>query len=601
MRQYVSRAKVAILRSPGLVTLAFVLAAFSWLPQANAEATPNKWQPGDLALGTAPGQWKIYRPSSGAVIDTISDTIGSPGVSSPGTPTSSALDNTWHLLGLDAGAKKIARFRISPHDVTNPSTLVDVLQLFDSSGGTGSSNPVSLTVSRLGHMFVANATSPAIVELDNTGTLVGTPFQISSRNIDRTLAAIDLGTDGTFLLYTSGGPTIRKLVVSGADRGTITTFASIGGERFGALQIVPECAVCTSGIGILAAGRSSISLFDGSGALVKSFAVLATSLAVDPALKNPAGTVLPPAYFWAVSSNSGTVRRVAFADGSTSQFSVPGVSGISSVSQYGTFDANQPIATVFPPFTLTASSATATYFFRGADQLTATGYNLTADFTSTLRAFATSVPQQTGGSDTGLTCTPTISGECTVWELSLDDRLPTGAVISFKVLALQGSTDGNTKLIRNERDDVTTGFRNIDPIGASRLSVYSLNQLAGTDEGCTYFTPIVEGATLKNPGNITFRFRCSGLPGAQLKTLFPRLSIVQLQSGAAPKPYFPDVASLTGGTCCTISNYRYDDASNTWILNVSFSTVNTMSTFLATTFDQNHIASAFDVQFTVQK
>lgn len=588
-----------------LVSVLSVTFVLQFAGTALAQTPSPKWRPGDVVLGTAPGQWKVYRPSASAVIDTVSDTNGTPGVSSPGTPSGSALDNTWHLLGLDAGSNSVVRFRISPHDPNNPSPLQDVLTFFNATGGT-STRPVSLAVARDGHLFVGSSTPATVIKLAPTGALVAS-YAIATRNIDRSLASIDLSSDANSVFYVSDGSAIRRLQVSGAGAGAVSTFASVGGERFKAIRVLPVCSLCSSGSGVLVTGKTEVFLFDSSGTLVKTFAVTGNVLAVDSPVLNAMGMTRPPAFFWIASSTAGTFRRVSLADGSTTNFAVPGVSAISSLSVYGGFGANQPIATVFTPVRLEGSpSNSGTFFFKGAhpeggDQLTLTGYGFPSGFQTTVQVMATSVPAATGKTDAGQPCTPTIAGECTIWELSIDNPLPSGALIMLKIYALLGGVNANTRLFRNERDNVTAGVRNIDPMGPSRLSVYSLNQIAGQNQGCSYFAPVIEGATLTNPGNVTFRFKCTGLPGSALAALAPRLSILQVRSGAAPAPFFPGIAEHTGGTCCTIAKYRYDTATDTWVLNVSFSGVNSNITFLATTFDDNQISSAFEVQFSVKR
>jgi hypothetical protein len=413
---------------------------------------------------------------------------------------------------------------------------------------------------------------------------------------------MDLSSDANSVLYTSDGSTIRRLQVNGSGAGTVTTFATVEGESFTAIRVLPVCSLCSSGSGVLVAGKSAVSLFDAGGSLVKTFAITGNSLAVDPPVQIPLGSTQPPSFFWIATSGSGTFSRVSLASGGVTSFSVPSVTAINSISVYGGFGANQPLATVFPPVQLAGSpSNSAVFFFRSADQLTLTGYGFPSGFETDVQATATSVPAQTATNDLGEPCTPTISGECTVWEISLDNPLPEDALLMLKIFAEQGGVNANSRIYRNSRDNLTSGIRNIDPMASSRISVYTLNQIAGTDEGCQYFPPVVEGATLNNPGNVTFRFQCSGLPGSALRALSPRISILQIRSGAAPRPFFPGIGTLTGGTCCTVANYRYDATSNTWVLNVSFKGVATQSTFLVTTFDDNQIASAFDVQFTVNK
>ena len=113
-----------------------LLMVISFSSSAIGQAPPPKWKQGDVFLGVGGGQWKVFRPSSGAFVDTVSD-----GIASPGATNGSALDNTWHLIGTDSGSSanvsKIVRFRISPHDPNNPTPLADVLSVKDGSAGTG--------------------------------------------------------------------------------------------------------------------------------------------------------------------------------------------------------------------------------------------------------------------------------------------------------------------------------------------------------------------------------------------------------------------------------------------------------------------------------
>ncbi len=176
--------------------------------------------------------------------------------------------------------------------------------------------------------------------------------------------------------------------------------------------------------------------------------------------------------------------------------------------------------------------------------------------------------------------------------------------MSLKDLATQGGVDANTRVFRDDREDVTLGVANIDPIGRSLLSTYTLNQVPGNNDGCYYYPPVggTPPVVLNNPGNITFRFTCTALTPTQMAALQPRISVVQLFSGAAPQPFFPGITTLTGGTCCTTADYRYDANANAWVINVSFN--GAAGNFLATTFDDSTNSfkpSAFDVTFTVTK
>jgi hypothetical protein len=571
----------------------------------------QKWKEGDVFVGVGGGSWQVYRPSTGAFVDSVSD-----GLSNAGATNGSAIDNTWHLIGTDSGRtlniSSIIRFRISPHDPNNLTAVSDVLSVKNGSTGTNSVNPQAVVIAKNGNIILANATPATIAVFDFAGTFV-TSFPLASRVIDRSLASADLSADGSSLLYTSGGANIRKLQLSGSGAGSVTTFASLSGQRLFGIRVVPVCSLCSSGSGVLVAARSTIFLLDGSSAAtVAQYTISGQSdlkvLALDPLVQDQQGNKLASDFFWAASPTASSFWRVSFTTGQSQAFTtVNGVSGIASLSTYAGFSANQPVATQFPVASIGSSPSTSQTFLYGttgnSDQLTLTGYGTA--FNTNATVFASSVPPPTGNSDDGLPCTPTVSGLCTIWSIDTDPPLPSGALISMKIFSDPPPPTtllNQTQLLRNEREDVTTAIRNADPAGASRFSIYTLNNRANeNDEGCTYFPPITEGATLNNPGNVTFRFQCTGLPGAQLHTLSPRISIVRFTSGAAPLPFFPGVTTLTGGTCCTIAKYRYDAQSNTWVINVSFSGVTGTANFVATTFDDNHIASSFDVGFSVAK
>ncbi len=597
-----------------VVALIFLLAGIS--------AQAQKWKEGDVFLGVGNGQWKVFRPSTASFVDAIVDTSGST-ITSPGATNGSALDNTWHLVGTDSGANSkssfVVRFNLSPNDPNNPTSVPDVLSVFNGSAGTGSVSPQAVIVDRSGNIFLANASPETIVKFGPSGNFLAA-FPLANKFVDKKLAGIDLSSDGSVLFYTSGGSTLRKLQLTGPSAGSITTLNSFPGQTLFDLRVVPAggfpaaCALCPAGGGFLVAAGSSVLLLDNSGNLLGQYPLSGQTnlqaLALDPSLQDINGARLPPQNFWVASRTSSSFFQVNLSTAAVQSFSAGSVAGIASLSTYGGFIANQPTPTAFPVVTMAGSPVTNSpvFLFDNTDKLTLTGYDFPSGFFTNASVFAAAVPPSAGVSDSGLPCTQTIPGLpsnlCTVWQIDVDPALPSGSLMAMKIFAeqaLPGGVDSNTRILRNERDDVSSMVRNIDPSGHSTFSVYSLNEVGGNNEQCTYFPPVVEGATLNNPGNITFRFQCAGLPGAQLATLRPRISIVQLVGSAAPQPFFPGITDLTGGTCCAIADYRYDPTSNTWVINVSFSNVTTTTTFVATTFDDNHIASSFDVEFTVQK
>jgi hypothetical protein len=291
----------------------------------------------------------------------------------------------------------------------------------------------------------------------------------------------------------------------------------------------------------------------------------------------------------------------------------PGVV-ISSLFVYSGFGANESIPTEFSG-TLTATTPNATTatgtpmttsasFDFDSNILTATEYG-TPGFsdlaTTTVTVFASSIDSTGGANDAGQPCTKTAAGNCIDWEV---ETSPTP--MSDQLLNLQWTTPSgigpDSRMFRDESTDVTIS---LDITSGTKNSLYSLNEITGNDEGCAYLpsTQFFDGAVINpNRNSITFRFQCTGLPGSQLAKLLPRISVTQLFTpppAQAPAPYFPGVGTLVGGTCCGVADYRYDSSSNTWVINVSFKGVPAGTEFDATTFDDNHIASAFHISFSL--
>src|SRR5437899_7233100 len=93
--------------------------------------------------------------------------------------------------------------------------------------------------------------------------------------------------------------------------------------------------------------------------------------------------------------------------------------------------------------------------------------------------------------------------------------------IAVKIVTPTGLQDANTRLFENEAVDETLGVANIDSTGKKGLTgcLFSLNEVGGTNKQCAYFTPLDSGTIFNNPGNITFRFSCSGLSSTEVTTL----------------------------------------------------------------------------------
>ncbi len=588
-------------------------------------ATQKKWQAGDVFVGIGNGQWEVFRPSLGPsqTPELLSDSDGNPlFTTGAGATNAAGLDNTWHVLTTDSGGSsgsQLIRFRISPEDPGNPSPLTDVLTAFNTACG-GAVDPVAITVDGSGNVYIANASPATVTKFDPTTGTCGMSVAIPSNLIGTALAGIDLSSDGSTLYFTSGNNAVGKITGIQTSSWTVSLAASLpSGTKLFDIRTIPSdwvsaaaCGTgCPAGDKWLIAAKSNVLLTDTAGNIRHQYQISGQNklqtLALDPIVRNSGGAAIPLQTFWAGSPASTLFYQMNLNTGAISaSFNAgTGIAGVSGIVVYGGFTAAQPTPTFLGTQTLLAqgtTTSTASFVFQQTDSLKMTGYN-GVPFTSNFNVsvYAAAVPPVSGTSDTGLPCTQTLAGPtCTIWQADLDHLLPGTALMALALASSQG-IDGNTRLLRDERDDISTAFRNEDPTGHSTLSVYSLNQVTGLDGQCTYSPPISEGAVLNNPGNITFKFTCAN-PNIDVTTLRPRISIVQLIAGAAPVPYFPSVGditggNLTGGTCCTTANYRIGN--NQWTINVSFK--NAFGTFVATTYDDSGTISAFAAQFTVTK
>jgi hypothetical protein len=592
------------------------------------------WKAGDVFLGIGGGQIEVFRPSAG-VIETPGD-----GVTKPGPVNSSFIDNTWHLWTSDPGAKsnqsKIVRFTILP-----PQTAFQTIDASLSCSGLTSSDIQSITIDGKGDIFAANASPATIVEFDSTRTCVAAlalPV--------KTIQSIDLSTDGKTLWFTSGnsiGQVSLPLTPSSAVS-TLTLSPNVPGSvRFFDLRVVPAGTLpgtcngvaCPTDDSLLVVAQggtnfcngvgSCVLLVDtGTGAILTKYTIPGQNglqaLTLDPIVQvcgtTPFSSCTASATlgaFW-VAPASNQFFQVSVTSGAPSNpyNAGPGVV-ISSLFVYSGFGANESIPTEFSG-TLTPDGTTASgtpmttpasFAFPSTDAntLTATEYGTPGGTAlgTTVTVFASTIDQTGGANDAGQKCTVTVDPlKCIDWEVETSPTLASDQLLNLQILAPSGGIDPDTRMFRDESADVTIS---LDITSGTKNSLYSLNEIPGNDEGCAYLpsTQFSDGAVINpNRNSITFRFQCSGLPGSQLAQLLPRISVTQLFSpppAQAPAPYFPGVGTLVGGTCCGVADYRYDSSSNTWVINVSFKGVPAGTEFDATTFDDNHIASAFHISF----
>jgi hypothetical protein len=590
------------------------------------------WRAGDVFAGIGGGKIEVFRPGTG-VIETLSD-----GVTKPGNVNSSFVDNTWHLWTTDPGANsnqsKIVRFKILP-----PQPVLKTIDASLPCSGLTSSNIQSITIDGKGDIFAANTNPPSIVEFDSTGTCIAA-LAVPVKSIQ----SMDLSTDGNTLWFTSKNSIgeISLPLTSSSVISTLTLSPNVPGSvSFFDLRVVPagtlagKCngvscpiddsllVVAQGGTSFCNGAGSCVLLVDtGTGAILTKYTISGQnglqSLTLDPIIENCTGLPTNPCTFSAtlpafwVAPASNQFFKVSTSGTLLNSYSLGTSTVISSLFVYSGFGANESIptefsGTLFPNGTTTTGTPTSTsavvnFPTTQTNTLTITEYGTpggTSLVTENLAVFASTIDQAGGANDAGQPCTVTVDPtDCVNWEVEAAPILNSDQLLDLHIMPLTGA-DNNTRMFRDEATDITIS---LDSTGKALNSLYTLNEISGNDEGCAYIpsTQFFNGAVINpNRNSITFRFQCSGLPGTQLAQLAPRISVVQLINGQAPAPFFPGVNTLVGGTCCTIADYRYDSSSNTWVINVSFKGVPAGTMFDATTFDDNHIASAFDISFSL--
>jgi len=583
------------------------------------------WIARDVFLGNTGGKVVVFRPSTNSVVGTpLSD-----GVINPGPITSLFIDNTWHPVAADSGTSsnqsKIVRFKILP----DPTTQVHgVLSTLDGSLCNSSSNIQSIAIAGNGDILAGNTNPPTFVKLSPTGVCLATASSLPVSSI----GSIDLNTVGDLAYFTSGDGTIRTIPVDPLTS-TVSTFLSFNGPvNLFDLRVVPAGALqgnCGTGITcptaesllVVAQGntnfctgfngvsaKSCVLLIDTSTkAVVAKYTISGQnglqSLTLDPIVTDCTGQNCITAKlnaFW-VAGPSNQFFSVDVGLGTPSPYSVPSTPAnpviISSLFVYSGFGANQSIPTKFSDV-LTPTDNSAPFTF-DSNTLTISQIPAPSSTTTKLDVFAGTIDPDGGANDAGQPgqpCTATAGADCVYWEV---ESTPQDASLTFHLSA--PGLDNNS---RGFRDEVTDTTISLDLLSTGKNSLYTYNQIDGPDKGCHYVptTQLFDGATINaNRNSITFRFQCAGLSGAALQTLAPpapRISIVQFVPGQNPVPFFPDFATLVGGTCCTKSDYRYDTSANQWIINVSFKGVLAGTRFNATTFIDSQKARAFDINFT---
>ncbi len=419
------------------------------------------------------------------------------------------------------------------------------------------------------------------------------------------VAYMDLKASGTEIVYTSRSncihvfnvstnlqesdffPCVTKLTVNGT-----TVFGSK--SAFDGVQLLSDGGLL---VGVNGGGGSVsnnyVVRFNSSGTATEAFTASAAGPDVSVVLDPLCATC-----FWAGSGTS--LSKFDMSACTTLTSPCAPLSGfpkttsfpIVNLAAFGTVSPAQPTQQVLAPVTVTNLIPTGTLTSSTGNIITFT-VNFTTGTSLTLNTRATAIGPDAGANDHGNRCTPSAASgtKCVVW------KFDPSTVAGWDSIDLRFENPGvtaNTREFLDEATDETTGVAEI--YSKTKVSVHSLNEIGGNNEGCFYLSPIDNSqiAYLNNPGNVTFRFQCPSLTTAQFQALLPRLTILQINANGSGtgSVVFPPPGQ-TGGTT---PGYRLV-SSNTWGVNVD--TSNFTGCFLATTFDDSQTTQSFFAVFGV--
>lgn len=251
---------------------------------ATVPAYASTWNTGDVYAGVGGGNYNVY-DNAGVFKETISDGSGTQ------FTTGCAFNNSLDKLYTTNFSNQNVIVYNDPHPHTMAQTIV-----------TGDASPESVVFASSGDFYIGHADGAHAIQRYNSAGVLQQAYAaaIEARGTDW----LDLASDQKTMFYTSEGGLIKRFDVSGAGA-QLADFASIGGINF-ALRLLPPGD--GSG-GLLVAHTANIKRLDGTGAVVKTYAVPGEnnwfSLNLDPN-----GTS-----FWAGDSVTNNFYRFNIASG----------------------------------------------------------------------------------------------------------------------------------------------------------------------------------------------------------------------------------------------------------------------------------------------
>jgi hypothetical protein len=536
---------------------------------SSASMQGSDWRVGDIFVAVGNGQYKVYG-SDGTFKETISDGLG-------GITRSCAIDSTYHLLTTNYTNTKVVRRAIGhPHD----------------SIGTFAGNEISLNSDSIvfdgaGNFYVGNAGGThATVKYNPDGT-ISTAFPIAGDQGNKNACGwIDLSADGNTLFYTCEGRSVKRYNV-GASPSQLINFATFSGStHLYALRVLPSSV----GGGLLVAAEDEIWLLNSAGAIIRRYDVPGEDnwqvLALDP---------LPSHRFWAGNPTTQNVYEFDMNDATWWVGPIPVGSGVTGLCSYGGFSAAQPAPSVSTSTATSSTSTPPTYTFafpgRNDNNLTLTLNGDAVDPNTMVTAGVTVIDPAAGTSDPSsgsLPCTRTANGgtNCVVWHLEADPDLAPNpdpdnprVTADIKLESLDNFQDANTRVLRNEAEDITTATGNIDGVGNTRRwSVYSLNQTSGFNGGCYYSSPLQSDSTFNSGRTIPVKIQCDPTAVPDMSQFVWHLNILQKRPPAVPAIV---TFQFTGGTPNEPKNH-YRCSSSQCVINLDTSSVAAAKFILAT-------------------
>ena len=262
---------------------------------------------GDVFAAVGDGQVKELNPTTGAVVQTLSDTVDST------YNAGMAFTSAGNLLVTDFGGQAVSQF-------DNNGNFVGKF------GSGYNSDPESIALDSSGNVYVGQADgSHQILKFNSSGTLLAT---YSPATEDRGTDWIDLAADQKTMYYTSEGKFVHRFDVSTSTQLANLNTTPLSGDAAYALRVIPAGPFAGD---VLVADSDQVVRLDTSGNIAQTYLTAQGPSTLFALNLDPDGKS-----FWTADLSDGNVYKVDIATGAIDkQFTVSANTALAGLAVFG--------------------------------------------------------------------------------------------------------------------------------------------------------------------------------------------------------------------------------------------------------------------------